>query len=294
MKLQKFKKTISVFWLTGGIGNQFFIYAASKKLSGEVLFDLSNFKHDSRNYKLDRFGIKLKKATYLKLLIFRPKVIFILKMFLPNFANNIQIIEVSNQNSDSFSFEEGISAYYTGYWQSTKFYDQFLDQIKSEFFFKDEYKTPSYEFFLEKIITTNSVALHVRRADYLDEKNISTFNILDIDYYSNCIRALMLNYSDLTFFIFSEDTEWVKQKIYFHDMPVFYVTDKICDDIIEFELIRNSRFIITANSTFSWWAAELNLRAIKVFAPKIYFKDEVLQSAYVDKKLLFNKKFIYV
>jgi hypothetical protein len=97
------------------------------------------------------------------------------------------------------------------------------------------------------------------------------------------------------FYVFSEDIDWAKHNINFLNNNVVFVSDKVNIDYLEFDLMRQCKHIITANSTFSWWAAELNDNPDKlIYAPKKYYKNEGLQQLYISKVILFNPKFIYI
>ncbi len=42
------------------------------------------------------------------------------------------------------------------------------------------------------------------------------------------------------------------------------------DEIVDFQILMNAQVVITANSSFSWWAAYLNTNVRKIFAPKCW------------------------
>lgn len=291
-----FLKRIKVFWLTGGIGNQLFILAASKNIENKssVYFDLQNFNFDFREFKLDKFTFKIKKANWYQLLFFRPKIKKISSFFLKN--TKYYPIEILEKNTDNgiISFNQDRFIYIQGYWQSYVCYKDTLIQVRQDYQLNNKLKTEKYFTFQHLINDNNSVAVHIRRTDYLTNENIKVFNVLDENYYNNCILELSNRINRPLFFVFSEDIEWAKNNLNYNGHDVVYVSDILNIDYLEFDLMRQCKHIITANSTYSWWAAELNDNKDKIiFAPLKYFNDNHLQEKYANKELLFNSSFIY-
>ena len=104
-----------------------------------------------------------------------------------------------------------------------------------------------------------SVAVHIRRGDYLDPENMALFgNIATDGYYEAAISLVREKLPGAHFFIFSDDPAYVRAK-YGNDH------DKTIVDVNRGE---NSRFDmwlmslcdahICANSTFSFWGARLS------------------------------------
>lgn len=124
--------------------------------------------------------------------------------------------------------------------------------------------------YLRKIQSTNSVALHVRRGDYVSNKETSAFHgVCSTAYYQDAIAYLARKRSDLYFFIFSDDISWVKENLVINEFPVDYVehnTNLAHEDLRLMYFCKNN---IIANSSFSWWGAWLNNHPDKiVIAPE--------------------------
>ena len=115
-----------------------------------------------------------------------------------------------------------------------------------------------------------AVAIHVRRGDYL--KLGDSFGVLADDYYLSALEMLRTFLKPTSVCIFSNDEEAahiLADKI----GPVARVIPKVKGESDASTLITLSEFnyIITANSSFSWWAAILNKKKTVIY-PKPWFR----------------------
>jgi len=126
----------------------------------------------------------------------------------------------------------------------------------------------------QKIKEKNSVSLHIRRGDYLTmQKAIDTIGVCPLDYYDKAIREITRKIKNPTFFIFSDDINWVKENLKTNS-PTIFVSGGKLKDYEELILMSKCKHNIIANSSFSWWGAWLNNNPNKiVIAPKKWFKD---------------------
>ena len=110
------------------------------------------------------------------------------------------------------------------------------------------------------ITATNSVAIHVRRGDFLSAQHDPNPNhyLLGEAYYANALRYMDAQLDHPMYFWFSDDIEWVKQNFGERDNYRFVNLHTQYADIDEMMLMKHCNHIIAANSTFSWWAAWLN------------------------------------
>jgi hypothetical protein len=287
---------MKVYWMSGGIGNQLFIYAAALKMEinscDKVKFDLRNYKFDFRKFKLNDLGFQIDEANWLQLLPFRPKVKKIIdKLGFLNRLKSSVIYEKSDyKTSIDFNF-----LYYYGYWHETHNYIDVLGLIKSKINLNHKLKSSIFNFWEKKIKGCFSISLHVRRSDYLSNLNSSTYVELGLDYYNRCINKILEINSNAVFFIFSDDETWAKENLIINNQLSFFVSGSMNNDCCEFELARTCRANIIANSTFSWWIATLNKNEDSIaFAPKSYYRSSNLHHEYTSGRLLYNPKFIYI
>lgn len=148
---------------------------------------------------------------------------------------------------------------------------------------------------LERIDSTESVSVHIRRGDYLLPENQALFGgICTEAYYRAAMEKMMKEHPGCVFYLFTNDRQWARQWMRSRtsaeqggdmvNMPgsdacmeeagieIVDMTD-IEDggpgrDYAEFVLMSRCRHNILANSSFSWWASYLNRNPHKtVFAP---------------------------
>lgn len=120
----------------------------------------------------------------------------------------------------------------------------------------------------------NTVAIHVRRGDYVG--NSFYVDLTKTDYYEDAIKYVdERNSEDLTYLVFSDDIEWCKEYFKqdrFKGYNFVYSTEK--DPIEDMNLMAGcNTAVITANSSFSWWAGYLSLGMI--IAPKDWYRDGI-------------------
>jgi len=151
-----------------------------------------------------------------------------------------------------------------GYFQSFKYFNHHFNYILNILEPKEEYILYIKNKYKDIYYHPQSVAIHVRRGDYLKLKHI--YNMLDLNYYSKAITHFDNKKS--LFIIFSDNIEWCKNNIKFKN--IFFIENE--KDYIELYLMSICKHNIIANSTFSWWGAYLNKNENKkVIAPKKYF-----------------------
>jgi hypothetical protein len=127
------------------------------------------------------------------------------------------------------------------------------------------------------------LVVHVRRGDYLNE----AFGILDDSYYE---RALDMIEYDLfeEIWVFSDDTESAKliQSLNKKE-KVKFIEDKTLRSSEVLEVMRFGSGFIIANSSFSWWAAQLRYkRNAQVVCPSPWFKFTMSPEGIIDNDWL--------
>ena len=112
-----------------------------------------------------------------------------------------------------------------------------------------------------------TVAIHVRRGDYLLPQH-SHFCQLDTNYYLEALQYFFQESDKYQFIIFSNDIEWCKENLIEGDSVTFVEPGLDYVDLILMSLCDHN---ITANSSYSWWAAYRNMNeSKKIFCPTNY------------------------
>jgi hypothetical protein len=277
-----------VIKVIGGLGNQLFQYALGRaieiKLGYKVKYDICDFKtYKLRNFELDKFKTKFELSSKFENILLRNIISKSLYKIHSKFPSYISIRILNYYLESEFKFVNNLfeipeSIYLSGYWQSEKYFREFKNVLIDELILKNQ---PSVENskYLQKITNSNSVSIHIRRGDYIED--ISANNIhgfCGLDYYNKSIYTIESQINDPTFFVFSDDINWAKNNIK-SKFTIFFVdinSDKPEEDL---RLMSNCKHNIIANSSFSWWAAWLNTNINKiVIAPQLWFANKYKNS----------------
>ena len=105
-----------------------------------------------------------------------------------------------------------------------------------------------------KLLEPNSVAVHVRRKDYLD---LPVFQVCDSAYYRDAMREMRRHLPDARFYIFSDDPEWCRGEFREADQEVVDLGETAANPLYDLHLMSLASHHVIANSTYSWWAAWL-------------------------------------
>ena len=136
-------------------------------------------------------------------------------------------------------------------------------ETNSDIYFQDlkwfgKYEDKIREIFGVGIGSVDKVAIHVRRGDYLLFAHQYP-NLMETDYYKEAMKEF-----DKPFIVFSDDIAWCKEQEIFKGCEFSEGKDEMQD----FNLMASCRGIITANSSYSWWAAYLGDKDKKVICPR--------------------------
>ena len=159
--------------------------------------------------------------------------------------------------------------YLSGYWQSPKYFLSAESQLRADFSFRhcDEPRLPQL---LHEVANCQSVAIHVRRGDYIT--NPAAFRVHGVcstQYYANALRCVEAQVESPNYYVFSDDMAWVRTQEMFPSTTTYV---QLTSAVAELQLMSTCRHQIIANSTFSWWAAWLNQYPQQlVVAPKRWF-----------------------
>jgi hypothetical protein len=206
-----------------------------------------------------------------------------------DFLGMLTIIKERSPAFDQRVFTAGSNVLLWGYWQSEKYFEDIKDEIRAAFAFKTPLAGVAKNI-AENIRATNSVALHVRRGDYVTAANTrQLMGDTNIAYYERAVSYIAERVEKPHFFIVSNDAAWCKDNIKI-PFPVTYLDNESAGpkNIYHIQLMSLCKHAIIANSTFSWWGAWLNNNPQKiVIAPKKWYpggtgdENDIVPSAWV-------------
>ena len=270
--------------IEGGLGNQLFQYAAARSLADQLDCDLALdlrglAENGDRPYQLKHYGIRATEATLPELAALphwrskrRTRIYSRISQMLPD------IFSFPVFWSSSFAFDYRIKmihrpVYLVGYWQSEKYFLWNQERIKNDL----QLLTPigAQKPWFDLIMNTTSVALHVRRGDYVSNTAAQKFHgVCGLDYYHRAIEAITGVLMDIHLFVFSDEPSWARENIK-SKVPTYFVESGSGDHgYIDLELMSQCRHHIIANSSFSWWGAwRAQMPGQRVFAPGRWFAD---------------------
>ncbi len=269
--------------IMGGLGNQMFQYALGRYLAEKnktgLKLDMSEYVEGNiRKYELGIFNIIEEFATQEEI----EKLKYKQDNFFESFIKEIKGKKHKKLSKNfirekHFHFDPEIlklqdNIYLEGHWQSEKYFNEISEVIEKEFTVKTEFSGKNKEF-AEQITSCNSVSLHIRRGDYIKDAAIKAIYYINLDeYYKNAINLITEKVQNPHFYVFSDDTEWAKDS--FGDNKNFSMVDINSADTgyEDMRLMSLCKHNITANSSFSWWAAWLNNNNEKiVITPRKWF-----------------------
>jgi hypothetical protein len=102
--------------------------------------------------------------------------------------------------------------------------------------------------------TPNSVAVHVRRGDYLAHPAL---NVCDLRYYQEAMRRMRAHVPEARFHIFSDDPDWCRAHFKGSDQEVIDSGRAARNPLHDLHMMSLASHHIIANSSYSWWAAWL-------------------------------------
>ena len=270
---------MQIVQLSGGLGNQLFQYAfylkLKRKCEGVYLDDITRYKDGKeRNNQLPMTGVKYAPAEIDDILRLTDRDRHLKNWIRRRFTGSRDVIK---QENDILS-ENG---YWVGYWQSAGGYETIEDELRSNVFGADFHDEVTDAEIRKKIENTCSVGVHIRRGDYLNPDVVEMYGgICTDEYYDAAFSMMREKLPGCTFYVFSNDAEWVKKKYPEEDVVVMEGNDEE-HGYRDMYLMSLCKHNIIANSSFSWWGAWLNRNPEKtVIGPSIWIHKEGFDKIY--------------
>ncbi len=268
--------------LMGGLGNQMFQYAFGKTLETKfkefISFDKSwyyqKFKDVTpRIFGLDAFNISLHFIDP-KQLFFRNPQHSWFKILKQKIKGKIVCQKITEACFSFNQIKPNGNFYLEGYWQNNEYYEGIRKIIVEEFHFP-KFSRPEDINLQDIILGCESVAVHIRRGDYVSSPKTNQYHgTCSMKYYKDAVNKILFEIPNAKFFLFTDDPNYVKSNFGFlSDWTL--VSDNRRAEVDELNLMHLCKHFIVANSSFSWWGAWLSQNPNKiVVAPKRWYKNE--------------------
>jgi hypothetical protein len=267
----------------GGLGNQMFqgalALALHKQNKSEVYLDISHFEQfqTHQGFELQRlFALDLPIAsdTQLKSVlgwkhskvgqnIMERKRLSFLR------STNYYKEDCSPFSEDVFRLND--PCYIVGFWQNERYFSHIEHVIRDKFRFDPPLTGKNTQ--LASLASDGiPVSLHVRRGDYVG--NSAFHGLLGRSFYLRAMKYIEQQLTNPTYFVFSDDLDWVRSNIPIDKEHHFISHNQGEDSFYDLWLMSLCEHHIIANSSFSWWGSWLNPSPDKmVLAPKKWFTD---------------------
>jgi hypothetical protein len=272
--------------LKGGLGNQFFQYAAAYSIAKtnnyELLVDINSYDDYIYNeicgYVLDKVlpNIKeIKQPFYAKIKNYPKPICFFSVFFKKIYYKSKNIYLVKN----SLFYDSEINkikpnTYIEGYFENYNYFVNFSTEIIA--MFSNLTLSKNGLIMANKIQQEKSPTVAIHYREYSDTKAggvkaVKFHGNLGIGYYAEAIKIIKEKYNATKFYVFSNKIETAKKLFAtINDLEfIEYSPDNIWEDMKLMSLCDHN---IIANSTYSYWAAYLNTNENKiVIAPQQLF-----------------------
>lgn len=294
---------MNIIRMTGGLGNQMFQYALFLRLKAqgkEVKFDdRTEYKGEgARPILLWAFGIDYPAAG-------EEEVNELTDGFM-KFSHRLRRKLFGRKSKEyrekSCNFDQQIlerePAYFTGYFQSERYFEEVKEQVRKAFQFSGkiwgsiskelEERIREYQTKIENK-SQMPVSVHIRRGDYL-ENDEAYGGICTDAYYRKAIEMMEEKFPNTVFYIFSNDTGWARDWIrrFYGEDAKFIIIEGTTEDTgyLDLFLMSKCRAHIIANSSFSWWGAWLDPDQGKiVIAPSRWVNHQDMRDIYTEEMI---------
>lgn len=267
----------------GGLGNQMFQYATGRALADragvQLVLDLNWYVNTPRGdtrreFGLVEYGLRFRHTSGAERLGCRFHTNRWLRR-LPQLFRPWKHVREAGLATSLLELEQLARAgdcYLDGYWQDCRNFAGIRPQLLSELVPLAPLSA-SQRMLADYIGASNSLALHVRRGDYLSNPAAAAAHgVCGVDYYRRALNHMAGQLNELQVFVFSDDLNWARER--FGALPRTVCVDDAGTPATSLHLMALCRHQIIANSSFSWWAAWLGSNQDKcVVAPAQWYSN---------------------
>jgi hypothetical protein len=261
----------------GGLGNQLFEWAFARALEDqgrEIFFDGSRCRGD-RPLVVGPLLAREQRLSWLS----GVTLALAQKRGMLNDRSSIRLVKQRKSGYDNSVVERLAGrSYLLGYFQSPRYFEASRSTIDASIRgLLNDMLTPSGAALANRLrADEHSVAVHVRRGDYLTDSGATArHGVLDGGYYDRALAHLDgLGHRNRVWF--GDDPDWIRANLV-RGADVVCPVDSTVSDGGEIALMASCSSRVIANSSFSWWAGWLGPPSTPthpVIAPAAWFADE--------------------
>jgi hypothetical protein len=290
--------------IMGGLASQMHKYAIGRAVAvqcnSDLMLDLSWFNNvtngdTKRDFQLDKFATRYTIASQdsigrVKSSVFRQRLTSIAKKIglTATFLKKTHYVK-------GFDVRDVLSVaapvYIEGEWFGSVYIDGIRDILLDDFSLKVKLDENARAV-LKDIISVESVAIHVRRGDYISNPLAASLHCLtEFEYYKAAVDYCISTLEDPVFFVFSDDLPWVVDA--FSSLQGIFVYVNNNQPFEDLELMKTCKHQVICNSGFSWFGAWLNTFEGKLnIAPKNWVMDTNFNK-YINDDLIKSKILLF-
>lgn len=268
--------------IQGGLGNQMFQYAIARALETDrmrnVYLDVSFYEENkvsTETYTARKFELDIFKQLRADILSTRQKKMLLSRGVYYRCMRallGLTPVIVKQKENEFIEMPSVKNIYLDGYFQSEKYFRSIRKDLYKDFQFPEP--DERNKLLIEKMSGEKSVSIHVRRGDYVHLASVNNYHgVLPLDYYKQAITLLETTDSGMTYYIFSDDPEYVNNNFDFLPYKVLVDWNQSADSWKDMMLMQACKHHVVANSSFSWWGAWLSREKGVTIAPSKWFSD---------------------
>jgi len=284
-----------ITWLTGGLGNQMFQYAAGLALAEHrrtvLKLDVSWFRENPEfeahnRYALSCFNIIEQFATAEEIGRCRGIQLTRTERWTVELAGALRLRQYARRYAatghlhmqPSFHFypdffQQPDPTYLHGSFQSEKFAAPVANLLRLHFTFRYP-ATPAVAEMARRIQAEGpSAAVHFRRGDYTRNASFrDEIGVVNLGYYKAAVAQLRERHPGVILYILSDDIDAIEREFHPGGPHVFVRATQPWHSYDKIRLMSLCDHAIISNSTFAWWGAWLNPAPDRtVIAPDPWF-----------------------
>ena len=262
--------------LLGGLGNQLFQYAMGRALAdareAELVLDPRFIlrKGCISGLAIDEFAIRARYLTDAEAAHFKEPVWKLSRALRRQINPWLGYYHETEHSFDTEALAQSNDVMLSGFWQSERYFASHGHQLRTDLVLKHPLPSAAVKLAVQ-MASSPSVAMHVRRGDYLtDPKALVKHGVTSAHYYQTALQLMIEKLGGVDLYVFSDDPDWVRTNI--QHSNIIFVSDFGFSAEQDLWLISVCQHQIIANSSFSWWGAYLNDYASKIIvAPQPWF-----------------------